>query len=136
VVISTHCASHNRSMGAGQVAEKISPGDQIFDRPVRVSKLLAALEPEPEPEQADAEGGARAEAAHRMIAAEVVRCERLATDSELTIAGTTSQKYIKFLGQRSRALQKKQALAEKWEPGCVEWACECQRSEGCCEIEP
>ena len=120
VVISTHCASHNRSMGAGQVAEKISPGDQIFDRPVRVSRLLALLEPEPG--QAAEPGSAAL-----LESLAVVRSARLATDRELTIGGVTSKKYLQFLKQHSRELQKKQATADKWrdQPASWHWRCRC-----------
>lgn len=116
VFVSQHCASHNDGCAEGKVAGQISPGDQIFDRPIRVSRLLAdlaLLEPEPEAFAAEAAAGAAGSALRESLA--VVHSARLAEDRELTSCGVTSRKYLQFLKQNSRELQKKQAVADKWQ---------------------
>ena len=148
VVISAHCSTHNDGCAEGKVAGQISPGDDVFDRPVRVSELLALLEPwvgAGHPEGArghqTATGGAALPASSTAITAgqqlhspladlaaeslTVVRSERIVEDRDLTIAGVTSKRYLRFLKERTRELQKKQRLANKWadgtDSGSPEW---------------
>jgi hypothetical protein len=134
VVISAHCSSHNEGCAEGKVAGQISPGDDVFDRPVRVGELLTLLEP-----WVDCGGGATAAPTADAGADQsgdplsglgesltVVRSDRIAEDQELVASGVTSRRYLQFLRQRSRELQKKQTVTDKWADetadNSVEWA--------------
>lgn len=134
VVISAHCSSHNEGCAEGKVAGQISPGDDVFDRPVRVSEFLALLEPWVALDQETVSSAVVEDAGTSTLHSpsdladmlSVVRSERVAEDRELVASGVTSRRYLKFLQQRSRELQKKQRLADKWADGAqtdnVEWA--------------
>ena len=135
VVISAHCSSHNDGCAEGKVAGQISAGDDVFDRPVRVGELLALLEPwvAVHPGQQTTSGAMSSPAARTVdnplsSLAEsfaVVCSERVAEDRDLLISGVTSKRYLQFLRQRSRELQKKQKMASKWADdaasGSAEW---------------
>jgi acetoin utilization deacetylase AcuC-like enzyme len=146
VVISAHCSTHNDGCAEGKVLGQISAGDDVFDRPVRVSELLALLEPYVDagqpasegPERQTDSGGAVASPVARIALTDqpveslledlatsltVVRSERVVDDRDLMISGVTSERYLQFLKQRTRELQKKQKLANKWAMGSVspEW---------------
>lgn len=143
VVISAHCSSHNEGCAGGKVAGQISAGDDIFDRPVRVAELLTLLEPwatgAAAGDLAADDGAATSTLASTTAAAcmgggslgigevlAVVRSSRLAEDRDLLASGITSRRYVQFLRQRSRELQRKQVSADKWaadsKEGCEEWA--------------
>ena len=144
VVISEHCATHN--FGVDDATQT-----DIFDRPERVAQLLHALqqpavpaaaharaqlqqaiecmassEQTPSPVQTSAAG---AVAAVVMQPGEtvgpVMLSTRRATDAELTLAGVTSRRYLAYLQQQSRAMQKRQAVTDKWstnaDGGMREW---------------
>ena len=122
VVISAHCSSHNDRCAEGKVAGQISAGDDVFDRPVRVSELLALLEPWVAHQttsgavSSPAIGTGKVNNPLSRLAESlaVVRSERVAKDRDLLIAGVTSKRYLQFLRQRSRELQRKQKMASKW----------------------